>query len=346
MRNIEAGEALIRTGASSWQSSLTVKTMQRLLLLLLVLAAVPSQADDYAPLVDVDTIGATHDLVVFDDSRGREIPLLASLPAGSSAASVVLFSHGLGGSRRGNAYLREHWTKRGYATVFMQHPGSDEAVWKDEEPRRRVAAMTAAASLKNMRARVGDVGVVLDALESWNGDATSPLSGRLDLTHIGMAGHSFGARTTQAVAGQAGWSTVSGRDPRLDAAVMFSPSSPQFASAAAAFGSVDIPWLLMTGTEDVAPIGGATVKDRLAVFSALPPGNKYELVFAGGPHHAFSDHSNRRLPPRNPNHHRVIQAFTTAFWDAYLRGNKDAARWLEGTEAREMLEPGDRWQMK
>lgn len=346
MRTIEPGEPLIRTGASSGHSSLRVKVMQRLLLFLVVLTAAPCQADDYAPLVDADTIGATHDLVVLDDSRGREIPVLVSLPAGSSAAAVVLFSHGLGGSRRGNAYLREHWTKRGYATVFMQHPGSDEAVWKDEEPRRRVAAMTAAASLKNMRARVGDVGVVLDALETWNRDSTSPLRGRLDPNHIGMAGHSFGARTTQAVAGQAGWATVSARDPRLEAAVIFSPSAPPFGSAAAAFGSVDIPWLLMTGTEDVAPIGGVTVKDRLAVFPALPPGGKYELVFAGGPHHAFTDHSNRRLRPRNPNHHRVIKAFTTAFWDAYLRGNKAAARWLEGTGSRDMLETGDRWKMK
>lgn len=346
MQNIETGEALVSTGAGSWHPSLTVKAMQRLLLLLVAVSAVPSQAGDYDPLIGVVAIGAFRDLVVSDDSREREIPVLVSLPAGDAAAAVILFSHGLGGSRRGNAYIRDHWTKRGYATVFMQHPGSDEVAWRDEEPRRRFQAMAAAASVTNMRARVGDVGAILDALESWNSDPTHPLNGKLDLEHIGMAGHSFGARTTQAVAGQAGWSSGSTRDPRLDAAVVFSPSSPKVGSVAAAFGAVDIPWLLMTGTEDVAAIGGATVNERLAVFPVLPAGNKYELVFDGGAHHAFTDHSNPRLSPRNPNHHRVIKAFTTAFWDAFLRDDSGAAGWLKGTGSRDMLEPGDRWQMK
>ena len=84
----------------------------------------------------------------------------------------------------------------------------------------------------------------------------------------------------------------------------------------------------MTGTKDVAPIGGADVESRLAVFPALPPGGKYELVLDGAEHSAFTD---RALPgdsaPRNPNHHRAILALSTAFWDAWLRGDA-AARQL------------------
>jgi hypothetical protein len=83
---------------------------------------------------------------------------------------------------------------------------------------------------------------------------------------------------------------------------------------------VKIPWLLMTGTKDVAPIGDADVESRLAFFPALPPGNKYEVVLNNAEHSAFVD---RALPgdkeARNPNHHRIILALTTAFWDAWLR---------------------------
>jgi len=37
----------------------------------------------------------------------------------------------------------------------------------------------------------------------------------------------------------------------------------------------------MTGTKDVAPVGAADLESRLAVFPALPPGGKYELVLDG-----------------------------------------------------------------
>jgi hypothetical protein len=64
-------------------------------------------------------------------------------------------------------------------------------------------------------------------------------------------------------------------------------------------------------------------------------------------HSAFSE---RALPgdreKRNPNHHRAILALTTAFWEATLRGDVAARRWLEGEGARTMLEPDDQWRMK
>ena len=120
-----------------------------------------------------------------------------------------------------------------------------------------------------------------------------------------------------------------------------------FRDAGEAFGKVAIPWLLMTGTKDLAPIGGADLESRLAVFPALPPGGKYELVLDGAEHSAFTD---RALPgdssPRNPNHHRVILALSTAFWDAWLRGDDAARRWLDGDGPRSLLEQGDRWRRK
>ena len=108
-----------------------------------------------------------------------------------------------------------------------------------------------------------------------------------------------------------------------------------------------IPWLLMTGTRDVAAIGQADLASRLAVFPALPPGGKYELVLDGAEHSAFTD---RALPgdqaPRNPNHHRAVLALSTAFWDAYLRGDPGARAWLDGSGPASVLQPKDRWQRK
>ena len=57
------------------------------------------------------------------------------------------------------------------------------------------------------------------------------LRGRLDLSRVGMAGHSFGAWTTLAVAGEVfvgpGGQEVSLTDPRVKAAIPMSAPVPQ-----------------------------------------------------------------------------------------------------------------------
>jgi predicted dienelactone hydrolase len=293
------------------------------------------------------------ELVVHDAGRDRAIPLRVYLPASTNPAPVVLFSHGLGGNRHGSAFLGRHWSARGYVAVFLQHPGSDDGVWKDKPLAQRIRAMHAAASAQNFQLRVKDIPIALDRLAEWNGESGHALRGRLGLNRVAMSGHSFGAITTQAVSGQA---MPAGDQPytdaRIKAAIVFSPSTPQHGSAQSAFERVSIPWLLMTGTQDVARIGGETigaanVATRLAVFPALPPGAKYELVLHEGRHFAFTDRPDfDREAPRNPNHHRAILALSTAFWDAHLNDDATARAWLQGNGPRTVLEQNDRWQLK
>jgi predicted dienelactone hydrolase len=263
------------------------------------------------------------------------------------AGPVVLFSHGLGGTREGSAYLGRHWASRGYVAVFLQHPGSDDSVWKGVPAAKRMSAMQEAASAKNLQLRIQDVPAVLDQLSKWNKDSKHPLSGRLDAQRVGMSGHSFGAVTTQAVSGQAAGIGQRQADPRIKAADIMSPSVPRIGSAERAFAGVKLPWLLMTGTRDGSPIGNQTPESRRGVFPALPPGDKYELVLDKAEHSAFTE---RPLPGEkeklNPNHHRAILALSTAFLDAYLRDDVAAKKWLAGAGPRGVLEAGDVWQRK
>lgn len=310
-------------------------------------------ADDYDPLRVPDAAKVeTIDLSVHDSMRKRDIPVRVyreSEAKDQTAAPVVLFSHGLGGSRTGSAYLGNHWAKRGYIAVFLQHPGSDDSVWKDEPLGKRTAAMQKAASARNLLLRLQDVPAVLDQLTKWNADSGHALHGALDLKRVGMSGHSFGAQTAQAVAGQS-MALFAKRyvDPRIKASVVMSPSSPRGGdNPKAAFGGVKLPWLLMTGTKDTSPIGGQTVESRLAVFPALPAGDKYELVLHNAEHSAFSERAlSGDQEARNPNHHRVILALSTAFWDAFLKENVAAKGWLNGEGAKSVLQPEDRWQRK
>ena len=309
--------------------------------------AATSRAADYDPLAR-GAAGTRLDLVVRDEGRARDVPVRIDLPAAAEKAPVVLFSHGLGGSRENSPYLGEHWAARGYVAVFLQHAGSDEAVWADRPPAERLAALEREASLRNFLLRVEDVPAVLDQLERWSRTAGHALAGRLDLASVGMSGHSFGAVTTQAVSGQSfpmGGTRYT--DDRIRAALALSPSVPRQGDPAEAFARVKIPWMLMTGTKDVALIGNADVESRLRVFASLPPGDKYELVLADAEHSAFGE---RALPgdrqPRNPNHHRAILALSTAFWDTYLRGDAAARAWLQSAGPRSVLEGRDRWQVK
>ena len=306
-------------------------------------------AADYDPLAVPSGFKARQlDLTVKDAARKRDVPLLVYLPEKSTPAPVVLFSHGLGGTRNMGGYLGNHWAARGYVAVFVQHPGSDDSVWKDKPLGTRMNEMRDAASLENLQLRIKDIPVTLDQLAAWNADAKNALSGRLDMKKIGMSGHSFGAVTTQAVSGQ--WAPLIGQkwtDPRIRAAIAFSPSSPRAGSVDRAFGSVKVPWMLMTGTHDTAPIGNSDVASRLAVYPALKGASKYELVLDGAEHSAFTD---RALPgdkkTRNPNHHRVILALSTAFWDAYLKGDAVALTWLQGKGPRAVMETADRWRFE
>src|SRR6478735_4138978 len=94
----------------------------------------------YDPLAALKAGQTTpQDFAVTDDARHREIPVRVYLPEGKTAAPVVLFSHGLGGSRENSPYLGQHWAARGYAVVFMQHAGSDEKVWKTAPAAERMA---------------------------------------------------------------------------------------------------------------------------------------------------------------------------------------------------------------
>ncbi len=172
----------------------------------------------YDPLNVLEAaLAAPLDFTVQDAKRDRALPIRVYLPTTTQAAPVVLFSHGLGGSCQNNPDLGKHWSARGYAVVFVQHPGSDESVWKGQGPARIPMAMKQAASLQNFILRAADIPAVLDQLTRWNAEEAHALHGKLDLTRVGMSGHSFGAVTAQAVSGQVMPIGRSLTDPRIKA---------------------------------------------------------------------------------------------------------------------------------
>ncbi len=307
-----------------------------------VLAAAKPAYDPLA-VTNRDVKSETFD--VRDVKRERTIPIRVYFPDTKEPAPVILFSHGLGGSRDNNPYLGNHWAKRGYAVVFVQHPGSDESVWKDERPLKRKAALTAAASGVSFMDRNKDIPAVINALETWINEKGHALHGIFDTEHIGMSGHSFGAVTTQAVAGQAfGGGRISFTEKRIDAALMMSPSIPKRGNPAEAFGAITIPCLLMTGTLDDSPIGDVTPESRRMVFPNLTNAPAWQVVFDEATHMSFGGRNLGGKDLKGSRYHKAILSLSTAFWDAHLKGDQAAMKWLEGEGAKSVLTEKDVWE--
>src|SRR5438552_11816461 len=123
----------------------------------------------YDPLlVDEKAASQPRDLSFKDAERDRELPLRIYLPEAKEAAPVVLFSHGLGGTRGGSAFLGRHWAGRGFVVVCLQHPGSDDSLWRGKPLGERAGAMREAASAATLTARGTDVPAAIGQLARSN----------------------------------------------------------------------------------------------------------------------------------------------------------------------------------
>jgi predicted dienelactone hydrolase len=262
-----------------------------------------------------------------DPARGgRVVPVRIRVPAGPGRVPVILFSHGLGGSLDAGTDWVEAWAAAGFATVNLQHAGSDVDVWRGKA--HPLEGLREAMTPQQLRNRTDDVHFVLDQLaRGADGPGGSCDLGRLDMTRIGMSGHSFGAQTTLAVAGARYGGLPLLQDRRIAAAIAFSPQPAQGQDDRAAFGGIAIPFFTVTGTRDALPmLNGVTAEDRLRPYEAMTGGGKYLLVIDGANHMMLGGQA---LPMRNttppPAMVATVTASTTLFWRATLLGDRDAA---------------------
>ncbi len=285
-----------------------------------------------------------------DAARARSLPWRLRLPAGAGPWPLVLFSHGLGGSVDAGTVWGEAWAAAGVAVLHLQHPGSDT-----DTLREGLRQLRAAGSAEQLMARVRDVHFALDELARLSALGAAPWS-QFDQRAVGVAGHSFGALTTQAIAGQRYPIATSFSDLRPRAFIAFSPSQPAAArqSLADAFGGITRPFLAITGSEDGDPFGSYSSGERRAqVFQGLPPGERALLWLDGADHMTFGGQDLRRSPAfgpfqrhgraaeQQPAHHVLVARITSDWWRAQLLGDEPARARLASPAG---LGDKDRWQ--
>jgi predicted dienelactone hydrolase len=287
-----------------------------------------------AHLLPADTSYQSHYLQWHDASRQRQVQAKLYLPPNAAFAQpvpLVVFSHGIGGSREGYSYLGKNWAAQGYASLHVQHEGSDNRLWTGN-PLALVARMHDAAQESEALNRVHDLRFALDQVL-----ASTDLAPRLDATRIVAAGHSYGANTVLLAAGavvQRPSGPVQLRDSRLRAAIII--SAPPFHGEAAPQSivkAIAIPTLHITATGDDIRIPGyvSSYEDRVRLFEQIGSTQKTLAVYREGSHSMFTDRLNTGGQALNPKVKAATLALTLAFFGDVLAGQKaPLAAWPAG----------------
>lgn len=229
-----------------------------------------------------------------DLARNRTVPAKLYLPLGPlkpGAVPLVVFSHGIGGSKDGYSYLGRYFAAHGYASLHVQHIGSDRQLWRGN-PFTIVSRLSDAGQETEALNRVKDVMFALDHI------LAEPVGSFINTDRLVAAGHSYGANTTLLLAGakvDVNGTTVAARDRRFSAAILI--SAPPFyglGDPLKIVSGIDVPTLHITATADDIQIPGyqSGVADRLALYQATGTATrsaKVLAVFKDGSHSIFTD---------------------------------------------------------
>ncbi|MBP0452692.1 esterase [Kitasatospora sp. RG8] len=274
---------------------------------------------------------------------GQDAPVLP----GGGPRPVVLFSAGLGDPRTWGTGLVEDLASRGYVVVTVDHPYDASEV---EFPDGRLVESAlpglagpgtdiGALLRKALQTRVDDTRFVLDELAALRTDGRLParLAASLDLTRIGMAGHSAGGFTA---------AQAMHDDPRIAAGVNLDgqfhfpgPDGTGVHLGSVAEDGLDRPFLLMgTGSEDS---GDYHHQPGWDAFWQHTRGWKADVTLTGSRHGSYTD-AQSLLPQlarqgavpgdalradvgdiRPDRAVLATRAYVASFFDRWLRGHDD-----------------------
>ncbi len=295
-----------------------------------------------------------------DPNRERELYVLVYQPERwrQGSTPVVIISHGLGSKPEDFDFIAEHLTSYGYVVALPQHPGSDYQQLQD----MLQGYAQEMYQVNDFIDRPLDISYLLDELERRN---QTEFEGRLNLTNVGVIGHSFGGYTALALGGakldfddlqrvcdKEVWSPnlslllqcealdlprqdYNFRDERVSAILAINPLNRRI------FGEkglreVTIPVLIGAGSQDPAT---PVFIEQVPAFIYLNSTNKYLALVVGQAHVNFDklDASSevlfQSLPDfRKPDQTLINsygQAASLAFFEVYVANNQDYLTYLD-----------------
>lgn len=292
----------------------------------------------------------TFDMEVSDQARNKTLPLRVRIPLQATGPlPIVVFSHGAGGSRDAFPDLSTSWASRGYIVIHCTH--DDSIQLRRQKGEKLDQLITNPKSLKSdvkPVERLADVKLILDELpEIERAITTRPGANslKLDMSRIGIAGHSAGALTTQMAIGVKVRGTRAGAglltptdvgDPRFSCALVISGQGlTNRMMTKDSWSDLSKPMLVISGSKDVSGISDETPESRRHPYEYAKPGDKYLLFMEGATHSSYQGKVKlRALQGDNPDDDtlkmitRCTESATTAFLDTYLKDNPQARAFL------------------
>ncbi len=258
-----------------------------------------------------------------------------------------MYSHPSANHRRAATYLCEHLASHGYVVAALDHSERVAA-----ELARREGETAAERSVRIeaiIASRVPDVRFLLDQVL-----ARTDLEPRIDAARIGIAGHSLGGWTALAAADS---------DRRIASVAAMAPGGasnprPGILPLTLAFARHDVPVLYLAAEDDLS-----TPLDGIFEIYERTPGPRQLAILRRADHYHFMDdvaviHEGIRnqewsgdlawLAATRPyaelstadQSHLFTRGLALAHFDATLRGDEAAARFLAGDLAAELARRG------
>ena len=279
------------------------------------------------------------DVALHDTARGADIHVRLLFPKAGGKFPVIIFYPDGGNSQECCEALIRDWTSHGYVIIEITHVAALHMDSHASVESVRLKGTITHANVAQSRTGALDVTSVIDSLPALQTRFTA-LRGKLDMAHIGVAGNAAGAVAAEAIAGALvelpGRPRANLADPRVRAVLCISPQGPgNNGFTEHSFDQLVLPYLGITGAQNVAPAKLAAAAWHKAPFERSQPGDKYELFVQGGEgssmvnegYEGSGDYSKNAKPPDSIAGH--VHAVTLAFWDGYLRHDVAAKRYLE-----------------
>jgi hypothetical protein len=281
----------------------------------------------------------------YTDRRG-EIPVKIYYPVTRQRQNysfpVIIFSHDLNRTQDEFEYLGQHWAGRGYVSVHLPQYNEDNRAWKGSlKPEKEKGYIR--RSVKNQGRdwrRDNDIDFAIDRLTMMNRDDRT-FRGMFNMNYIGIVGDYYDMDTAMRVAGN--WAAVSSgprrayNTPCVRAIILLSEPMQSRRSYGKTYTNISIPVLEMSEAQmdNDAYYRSQRRGDRRQVQNYRPytfstEKDIYHIMFNVAEYMIFSGDRHRDFgkDKRDVYHMSFIKDITSAFWDAYLKNDRQAKQWL------------------
>lgn len=265
-------------------------------------------------------------------ARKGEAHAFENAPVASDVAPwpVVFFSPGSGMLPGLYATFCEELASRGYVVAGIDHPYDDRAVLLSDG---RVVTQAKQPSdgetllrfeRERVTVRTQDLEFALDQFERIrDGELTDPLRGHIDLSHVGVFGHSVGGMTAAQFCQE---DARVGACGNLDGVVAAMPAYAEpLRGIARPFLFIQKPFPAVKGEspETAAQRVGRLRAKSDNLFAGVRSGHSYRVTIAGATHESFSDiEVLTRDSPRDRELLVLARDYVRAFFDRTLKGEK------------------------